>query len=158
VARKIVAKKVGGRSLNPSDATKTIAPARTTRLRAIRVGDGLPPLDEMQNELEEMTNVLMGRVEPPVNFGVLTLMETADVYYARAMELTMLLQAGEREGVVMKGSAHYKFRTGELRTFAELAKRAADLGSRRLTQEQMRFDASRLGRDSKFHPTDYNND
>ena len=128
---------------------------RNSSLRAIRVGDGLPPLDQMQTELEEMSNVLMGREDPPVNFGVLTLMETADVYYARAMELTMLLQAAEREGVVMKGSAHYKFRTGELRTFAEMAKRAADLGSRRLTQEQMRFDASRLGRDSKFHPSDY---
>jgi|JI9StandDraft_2_1071091.scaffolds.fasta_scaffold07388_2 hypothetical protein len=125
------------------------------RLRAIKVGDGAPGIPEMQAELQDYTDVLLGRVEPPINYGVLTLMETADAYYARAMELTMLLQQAEREGIVTRGSAHYKFRTGELRSFSELAKRAADLGSRRLTQEQMRFEASKLGRDSKFNSDEY---
>jgi hypothetical protein len=40
----------------------------------------------------------------------------------------------------MRGSALYKFRTGELRSFIELSKRASELGSRRLTQEQLLHD------------------
>jgi hypothetical protein len=64
------------------------------------------------------------------------------------MEMTMLLQRGEREGTITKGGAHYKFRTGELRTFCEIAKRAADLGSRRLTEETLHFDKERYGRES----------
>ena len=39
----------------------------------------------------------------------------------------------------MRGSPLYKFRTGELRSFLDLSKRAAELGSRRLTQEQLMF-------------------
>ena len=99
-------------------------------------------------ELADMTDVLLGREDPPVD-GVLSLMEVADAYFARAMELTMLIQQMEREGTVLKGSSHYKFRTGELRTFAEMAKRAADLGSRRLTEENLKFEKSRTGRESK---------
>lgn len=95
-----------------------------------------------------MTDVLLGREDPPVD-GVLSLMEVADAYYARAMELTMLIQQMEREGTVLKGSSHYKFRTGELRTFSEMAKRAADLGSRRLTDDSLRFEKARTGRESK---------
>jgi hypothetical protein len=37
----------------------------------------------------------------------------------------------------MRGSPLYKFRTGELRSFIELSKKCAELGSRRLTQEQL---------------------
>lgn len=71
------------------------------------------------------------------------------MYFARASEMTMLIQAAEREGRVLKGTPMYHFRTGELRTFLELAKRAADLGSRRLTQEQLTFEQAIYGRDSK---------
>ena len=118
-------------------------------LRAIRLGDGLPPIPKMMEEIADMTDVLMGRVEPPVHQGVITLMETADAYFARASEMTMLIQQGEREGTVLRGSAAYRFRTGELRTFMELAKRAADLGSRRITVEQMKAEAARYGRQSR---------
>ncbi|AKL88376.1 hypothetical protein BH789_gp095 [Gordonia phage GMA6] len=121
------------------------------KLRAIRLGDGMPSLPEMENELIDMTNVLLGRDTPPVG-GLMSLMETADVYYARAAEMTMLLQAAERKGTVTRGSAHYKFRTGELRTFLEMAKRASELGSRRITFEQMRSEAERNGRDSRNYP------
>ena len=98
-----------------------------------------------------MTDVLLGREEPPIDAGHLTLYEVSDAYYARAAELTMLLQQAEREGTVLKGSSHYKFRTGELRTFLEMAKRAADLGSRRLTYESLRMEAIMLGRESLLH-------
>lgn len=96
-----------------------------------------------------MTDVLLGREAPPVKPGPTALLETADAYYARAAELTMMLQKLEREGRITKADGHYKFRTGELRTFMEMAKRAADLGSRRLTEEQLKFEMEQYGRESK---------
>lgn len=122
---------------------------KSRRLRGVVVGIDLPNISKMQVELLDMTDVLIGRVDPPVWAGHLTLMEVADAYYARAAEMTMLIQSKEREGIVGKGDSLYKFRTGELRTFMEMAKRAADLGSRRLTEEQLKFEQSRLGRDSR---------
>lgn len=123
----------------------------TGRLRAVPLGEGVPALTTMQAELQDMTDVLLGREQPPIDAGHLTLYEVADAYYARAAELTMLLQRAEREGQVTKGSAHYHFRTGELRTFLELAKRAADLGSRRITYESLLLEAERTGRDGHLH-------
>ncbi|QZE10870.1 hypothetical protein SEA_CHISANAKITSUNE_110 [Gordonia phage ChisanaKitsune] len=120
------------------------------RLRTVHIGEGVPSIPVMNNELLDMTAVLLGRVDPPIT-GLMALMETADAYYARAAELTMLLQKAEREGTVTRGSAHYKFRTGELRTFMDMAKRASELGSRRITFAQMQAEASRTGRDSRFH-------
>lgn len=97
-----------------------------------------------------MTDVLLGRMDPPKNVsGVTALLECADAYFARAAELTMQIQKLEREGRVTRSDPHYKFRTGELRTFMELAKRAADLGSRRLTEEQLAFEMAQYGRESK---------
>lgn len=123
----------------------------TGHLRAVAVGSGVPSITMMATELQDMTDVLLGRVEPPIDAGHLTLYEIADAYYARAAEMTFLLQKAEREGTITKGSAHYRFRTGELRTFLEMAKRAADLGSRRLTYESLRMEAIMLGRESTLH-------
>lgn len=95
-----------------------------------------------------MIDVLMGRMPPPIDAGILTLMEIADAYYARGMELQYQLHQAEAKGSVLKGTQHYKFRTGELRDFIELAKSAADLGSRRVTAEQLRFDQELRGRES----------
>lgn len=116
-------------------------------LRAVRLGEGMPPLPNLMSEIEDMKDVLLGRVPPPIDKGILTLMEVASAYHARALEITMELQRAERDGTVLKGSAHYKFRTGELRTFTDMAKAAADLGSRRLSSEQLMFDQARFGRD-----------
>lgn len=103
----------------------------------------------MVDELQNMTDVLLGRLDPPgVQNPMLQMMEVADAYYARASEITRLLQQAEREGRITRGSAHYKFRTGELRTFMEMAKQAADLGSRRLTAESLRYDMETKGRES----------
>jgi hypothetical protein len=103
----------------------------------------------MREEIQDMTDVLMGREDPPVDAGYLTLMETADAYFARASELTMKILEAETEGNAPKGGSLYKFRTGELRTFMEMCKRASDLGSRRLTDQQMKQEAALHGRDSK---------
>jgi hypothetical protein len=110
------------------------------KVRAIQVGTGLPEIEDLENELEHYMDVLMGRVQPPLDAGHLTLMEVADAYFARACEIQYLILKAEREGGVFKGSKYYKFRTGELRTFLELSKRASDLGSRRLTQARLLHD------------------
>lgn len=66
-------------------------------------------------------------------------MEVADAYFARACEVDMLIHQGEREGGIFKSSPYYRFRTGELRSFLDLSKRAAELGSRRITLAQMAY-------------------
>jgi hypothetical protein len=91
----------------------------------------------LRQEIDEYTSVLLGRVEPPIHNGVLTLMEYANAVYSRAMELTIKIQREETEGTVLKGSKYYRFRTGELRSFIEMASKAIELGSRRVTQAKM---------------------
>ena len=110
------------------------------RVRDLQVGSGLPEVEELEEELEGYMDVLMGRVPPPIDAGHLTLMEVADAYFARACEIQYHILKAEREGGVFKGSPYYRFRTGELRSFLELSKRAADLGSRRLTQARLLHD------------------
>lgn len=119
------------------------------KVRMMPLGSGLPNLTKMRVELQDMTDVLLGREDPPIDAGHLTLMEVADGYFARASEMTMLIQKKEVDGLISRGDPLYKFRTGELRTFMEMAKRAADLGSRRLTKEQLQFEMATFGRESK---------
>lgn len=94
-------------------------------------------LDKMREEVRNYTDVLLAREDPPMNFGILTMMELADVYGARAREMEMEIQDAEAQGVVLRGSKAYRFRTGMLRTFIELADHASSLGSRRLTALDM---------------------
>ena len=118
------------------------------RLRDVPIGHGLPFITDMREELQDMTDVLLGRKSPPVDAGHLTLMEVADAYFARASEMTALIQQREMDGLIKRAEPLYRFRTGELRTFMDMAKRAADLGSRRLTKEQLLYEMSRLGRET----------
>jgi hypothetical protein len=83
---------------------------------------------------------LLGRVEPPIDNGISTLAEVANAYYARAREIEMILLRGELDGHILKGTAPYRFRTGELRSFIELAKNCYELGSRRITAAQIAYD------------------
>jgi hypothetical protein len=101
------------------------------------VGAGLPPVHELWKEIEGYMDVLLGRVESPIESPYLSLMEVATAYYGRGLEIDALIHHDERNMQVLKGSEYYKFRTGELRSFIELAKKCCDLGSRRLSQEQM---------------------
>lgn len=116
--------------------THTLAPAG---VRDFWVTAGLSTVEEMSAELLGYTHVLLGRVDPPIENGVMTLMEVANAYYSRALEIQMRLHEGERLGEVHRGSDLYRFRTGELRDFIELAKGAQDLGSRRLTAAQLEY-------------------
>lgn len=110
------------------------------RLRELQTQAGLQEIHELEEELEGYMDVLMGRTPPPIDAGHLTLMEVADAYFARASEIQYHILKAEREGKVMRGNPYYRFRTGQLRTFLELTKRAADLGSRRLTRAKFEYE------------------
>ena len=132
-------KKAHDSTVAPMAGSATNSATETTSLRLFHLNEGLPSLVEMQAELDEYTSVLMGHEEPPIDQGDMTLLEYANAVYSRAMELTMLLQRAEASGVVVRGSKVYKFRTGELRAFTEMAGRAIDLGSRRVTYAKMEY-------------------
>tara|TARA_Y100000310_G_scaffold80965_1_gene77597 strand:+ start:1291 stop:1647 length:357 start_codon:yes stop_codon:yes gene_type:complete len=104
---------------------------------AVKVGDQTRYLKDMRHELDTMLDILIGREEPPIDSGISTLMEVATAYYARAQEMTARIQRAEASGQIPKNSPLYKFRTGELRTFTEVAKQAIELGSRRITAYKM---------------------
>lgn len=110
------------------------------RLNEVPLSYGLDDVDSLWDELQGYIDVLLGREEPPISSPYLALAECATAYYMRAMEIDARIHAAERAGDVMRGSPYYRFRTGELRSFIDLAKRAAELGSRRLTQEQLLHD------------------
>jgi hypothetical protein len=115
------------------------------RLTDVPVVAGLPSADAIKDELLSMANVLLGRVDAPVDHGVMTRMEVALAYYARACELDMLIHEQERVGNIVRGSDHYRVRTGALRTFIEMSKEVVRAGSRNLTHEmhlyKMQMDA-----------------
>jgi hypothetical protein len=117
------------------------------RLTDVEVLEGLPSVEELHDELLGYTDVILGRADPPleINGFYLDLMEVAAAYYARAKEIDMLIHWEEQNRRVIRGSVYYKFRTGSLRSFIEMAKMMADLGSRRLSQERLlseqRYDA-----------------
>ena len=113
---------------------------QATSIRSFRLGEGLPTVSQMREELDEYTDVLMGRLSPPIENGEMTLLEYANAVYSRAQELTILLQRAESNGTVVKGSKPYKFRTGELRTFVEMANKAIELGSRRVTAAKLEYE------------------
>lgn len=82
-------------------------------------------------------DVLLGRTEPPIASPYLSLSEIATAYYARGCELDIRIHEEERAGHVVRGHPLYRVRTGALRSFLEMSKKMAELGSRRLTQEQL---------------------
>ena len=119
---------------------KTASPTHvhfSQKLIEVPVGHGLPSVEELKAELDGYWDVLLGREEPPIMSPYLSLAEVATAYFARALEISYLIHCAEREGEVKRGSEYYKFRTGEVRDFVDMAKRVSELGSRRLTQEQL---------------------
>lgn len=105
-------------------------------VRYFKLGTGYD-LVRMKQELQGYTEVLLGEAPPPIDRGILTLMEVAEAYHARAKQIEMELLEMEREGVVLKNSSPYKFRTGYLRSFIELVDKTIALGSRRVTFAQL---------------------
>ena len=118
------------------------APRFSRRLIDVEVLEGLPSVEELHDELLGYANIILGRADPPSDMdSVLDLMEIAAAYFARAKEIDMLIHWEEQNRRVIRGSPYYKFRTGQLRSFIEMAKMMAELGSRRLTQERLFFEA-----------------
>lgn len=126
-------------------------PSFVHRLTDVETLEGLPSVDELHDELLGYANVILGRADPPMELNgfYLDLMEVAAAYYARAKEIDMLIHHEEQNRRVIRGSGYYKFRTGQLRSFMEMSKMMADLGSRRLTQERLlndqRYDSGNGG-------------
>ena len=110
------------------------------RVRDVPLAIGLPTLDELEEELFGYVDVLLGRQEPPIDNGLMTMMEVSDAYLARAYEIEMMILAAERNKDILRSSPYSKFRTGELRSFIELGRKATDLGSRRLTAARLEHD------------------
>lgn len=109
----------------------------------VKIGEGMDNLADLRRELDEYVAVLLGRKDPPIDRGVMTLMELAEAYFARATEMEMVIHRGEIDGVVPTKSKLYYFRTRELRAFQELAKAAMELGSRRVTAEKLVWEQER---------------
>jgi hypothetical protein len=110
------------------------------KLTEVPVGSDLPSAEEIQDELIYYCDVLLGKRPPPVDSPYLDLCEIATAYFARACDLEIRIYWEEQQQRVMRGHPLYKMRTGQLRTFMDMAKRMSDLGSRRLTQEQLLHD------------------
>ena len=117
----------------------------------IQVPVGLPPIEELQDEFLGYMDVFLGRTPLPPEVEespYLGLKEYADVVYARASEIDMLIYWGEQNREVPRGHPYYRFRTGQLRSFMSAAKRMSDLGSRRLSEQkflmEQRYDAGEV--------------
>jgi hypothetical protein len=91
----------------------------------------------MKAEISQYWQMLLGREPLPISNGVMSLMESATSMYVRASEMAAMIQQAEQEGVLLRGSSFYRFRTGELRTFMEACAKAIELGSRRVTAEKL---------------------
>jgi hypothetical protein len=103
-------------------------------VRAFKLGQGFD-LNDMRKELDDYVAVLLGRIDPPIDNGVSTLMEVSEAFHARAREMEMMLWRAETDGTILKGSKHARFRTTELRSFLELTKRTIEVGNRLITLE-----------------------
>lgn len=119
--------------------TKAVQFGKT--LTSVSVRLGLPPVGDLKDELLYYMDVLLGRAECPIESPYLAMQEVATAYHARACEIDMLIHEAEREGVVAKKSDLYQFRTGALRSFIDASGKMAALGSRRLEQEKLLYQA-----------------
>lgn len=109
------------------------------------VGAGLPDVDTIREELDEYRDILLERVPLPVENGIMGLMEVADAIYARAREIEQLIHRAELDGRAPRNGAYYKLRTGELRSFLEMAKSRVELGSRRVTVARLEWEMREAG-------------
>jgi len=112
------------------------------------MGEGLPNLIALEEEIDEMVEVLTGRQPPPIDVGIPTLAEVSNAFLSRLREIEVEIYRCEREGQVIRGSKLYRFRTGELRSMIDLATKSYELGSRRMTWAQNMAEAERFGHGS----------
>lgn len=139
-----------------SEITKYVVRKENIKgVRGFRLLKGLGTPTEIQQELQNMIDVLLDRVDSPVDpDNPLALMTVANAYLARAREIEFLILGLERTGEIKrtpravdtsKADPYYKLRTGELQSFIEIAEKAVEEGSRRLSAEQLVYDRSVRG-------------
>jgi hypothetical protein len=104
---------------------------------AVPVPAGVNDIDSMRTEIKGYIDVFFGRVSMPIDVGINSLYEVAVAYYSRAKELELSIKEMENKGLIDKSSPIYKFRTGELSSFIDIAKEQTRLGSRRITVASM---------------------
>jgi len=133
----------------PKTVKRKVATHHPRRVRQFSVGAGLPKPQDIRDELEDMRNVLLGRVDVPSSApgGLLMLQEVADAYFGRACELEQLILEAVAEGSIPKSSPYHQIRTQEIRSFKDQAKSAFELGSRRVTEARLLFDQESTGRE-----------
>ncbi len=100
----------------------------------------LPDVNDWADELEQMELVLMLKLPLPVDDPRVGLLVTAGSYHTRASSMKRTIQRLEREGTISRSHDLVKFRTGELRTFMEMASKVFDSASRALTAAKLAFD------------------
>ena len=114
----------------------------------IHLGHGLPTLEECFDELTGYATDLARYYDPEIPFGNTNdLLEVASAYLARAYDLERLLHQREQVHKLPRGCPEQRFRTGALESFICQAKVLRDLGSRRLSFAQLRYDSEKTGRD-----------
>jgi len=102
-------------------------------MQKIVLTKGLSSAEDLHGEISTYIDVLLGHEKPPIEDGVETLFELSSAYLARAREIEVKLLERERVNSISTNDELKKFRTGELRSFIDLCKRAQDQGSRRIT-------------------------
>ena len=143
------------RQRNGSEMPKYVLKDKINGVRGFSLPIGLGTPEEINKELASMIDVLLDRVESPVdNRDPLALMKVANGYLARAREIEFLILTLEREGKVKKtpraidtskSDPYYTLRTGELQSFIAIAEKAVDEGSRRLSAAQLQHDRTVRG-------------
>lgn len=112
------------------------------------LGAGLPTLEACFDELTGYAEHLLTFVGDDVPLGkTMDLLEVASAYLARAYDLERRIYQREQTLTLARGSAEQRFRTGALESFICQAKVLRDLGSRRLSFAQLRYDSEKTGRD-----------
>lgn len=139
---------------NRGVATDTPTEPVGTALRPVQVLAGLGTPEELHDELQDYLDKLIGRarIDALDYHNSLILMEIADAFYTRALEMKFLIHKAEREGRVRNGRGskdpYYLFRTGELDSFLEACKRSVETGSRRLSAAQYELESEIRGLNS----------
>lgn len=126
--------------------------AEQSRIRYFKLGSGMTDPQDIRDELEDMRAVLLGHVESPIESGIMTLMEVAEAYFSRACDIEQQILRAQEEGRIVGGNTktnlYHTLRTQELRSFKEMAKSAAELGSRRITAASLLAQQEMRGKES----------
>lgn len=126
--------------------------AERSKIRIFKLGSGMTDPQDIRDELEDMRAVLLGTTPPPIQEGIMTLMEVAEAYFSRACDLEQQILRAQEEGRIVGGNTkankYHTLRTQEIRSFKEMSKSACELGSRRVTAASLLVQQELRGRES----------